>query len=122
MNARPHKGNATLLSIAVLVIMLLAFLLLFSSISSARQANRENSLPPSPQNGTITNLDKTDTPAFERCKALQKDDFSAVQDAPTQLTSARVIETKESPIYCQVQGYVSPQVGFELRLPIQNWN
>jgi pimeloyl-ACP methyl ester carboxylesterase len=55
-----------------------------------------------------------------QCKGLESIDFSSIQDAPTQVTGAKLTGTP--PGYCQVQGYVAPQVGFELQLPIKNWN
>jgi hypothetical protein len=62
-------------------------------------------------------------PAEEQCKGLPGADFSSIQDAPTQVTATKVVEPAAgTPAYCQVQGYVSPQVGFELRLPLTHWN
>jgi Tannase and feruloyl esterase len=57
------------------------------------------------------------------CKALRSANFTGLQDAPTQIVDTRVVEAiSKSPAYCRVQGYVMPQVGFELRLPIEHWN
>ena len=57
-----------------------------------------------------------------RCAALATADLSGIQDAPTQITEAKLVEAKaDAPAYCQVRGYVAPQVGFEIRLPA-NWN
>ena len=59
----------------------------------------------------------------QQCEALGSTDFSRIQDAPTQITEAKLIERKDDlPAYCQVKGYVTPQVGFEIRLPVNNWN
>jgi pimeloyl-ACP methyl ester carboxylesterase len=59
----------------------------------------------------------------ERCRALLSDDFTLVQDAPAQVTDATLVSAEESlPSHCRVQGYVAPQVGFELRLPVEGWN
>jgi feruloyl esterase len=61
--------------------------------------------------------------AQAQCKAIAGEDFSGVQDAPTQVTNAALMEaTHGVPTYCQIQGYIDPQVGFELRLPVENWN
>lgn len=58
-----------------------------------------------------------------QCNALQIADFHSIPDAPTQITEAKLIESKDDvPSYCQVQGYVAPQVGFEIRLPTSHWN
>ncbi|MBI4420593.1 MAG: tannase/feruloyl esterase family alpha/beta hydrolase, partial [Gemmatimonadetes bacterium] len=57
------------------------------------------------------------------CPALATSDFSKIQDAPTRVISARLVEASgELPANCQVQGVVLPSVAFELRLPISNWN
>jgi Tannase and feruloyl esterase len=59
----------------------------------------------------------------DTCGALASADFSGVSDAPAQVTnSALVRATSNVPAFCQVQGYVAPQVGFELRLPVSHWN
>lgn len=73
----------------------------------------------------ISSLAKAD-PAGEvaaQCNALKTADFSGIQDAPTQITEADLIEAKDDvPAYCRTQGYVAPQVGFEIRLPASRWN
>jgi hypothetical protein len=80
----------------------------------------------------------TDT---ERCSALAAIDFGCLPEAPTRITSARLVDVPPpdpktppgtgtavlapSPIkqYCQVLGYVAPQNKFELRLPLPSqWN
>ncbi|MEP7004561.1 MAG: tannase/feruloyl esterase family alpha/beta hydrolase [Sphingomonas bacterium] len=40
--------------------------------------------------------------------------------APARITSAKLVAGSIAP-YCEVRGYVAPQVKFELRLPTQNW-
>jgi hypothetical protein len=61
--------------------------------------------------------------AAASCQALMATDFTRVQDAPLQLVDARIVEASgKTPAYCHVQGYVFPQVGIELRLPLANWN
>lgn len=60
---------------------------------------------------------------LESCRAMLSTDFAGVQDAPMQIVDARVIPaTGKSAAYCRVQGYVLPQVGIEMRLPISHWN
>ena len=57
------------------------------------------------------------------CAALASVDFSGIQDAPTQIVDAKLTEASDGqPAYCQIQGYIWPQVGFEVRLPISHWN
>lgn len=63
------------------------------------------------------------TTAAVKCKALESADFSGIPDAPSQVTAANPVAAKEGlPAHCRVDGYVSPQVGFELELPVANWN
>ena len=65
----------------------------------------------------------TDTAAAEKCLSLASASFSSIEDAPTQITESNFIATKDGmPSYCRVQGYVAPQVGFEIRLPVSSWN
>ncbi len=59
----------------------------------------------------------------EHCEALASVEFSTIADAPTQVTKAELFPgSGKTPPYCLVQGYVAPQIGFELRLPSSNWN
>jgi hypothetical protein len=67
------------------------------------------------------------TPALVRtaaqCAALASLDLTRVQDAPTQITGTTLVQAEgKDPAYCRVEGYVAPQVGFELRLPVSTWN
>lgn len=58
-----------------------------------------------------------------QCRALEGADFASVQDAPTQVTEAKVVEASDNlPTYCRVKGYVTPNVGIEMRLPMTSWN
>lgn len=64
----------------------------------------------------------TDTALATACSALPAADFSAVADAPTQVTSATwAVAAPGIPAHCAVMGYVNPNVGIELHLPAQ-WN
>lgn len=57
-----------------------------------------------------------------QCSALSSIDFSGVPDAPLHINSSRIVAaTDEFPGFCEVKGYVAPQVGFELRLPLTDW-
>jgi len=59
----------------------------------------------------------------KRCSDLTNSDFSRLMDAPTQVTASKTVAaTADVPAHCLVQGYVAPTVGFELRLPFENWN
>ncbi len=80
-----------------------------------------------------------------RCEALTETNFTKTMDAPTIVNEALVVanpaslirglstpsaaavdaltrDLREMQPYCRVRGYVSPQVGFELALPMQHWN
>ncbi len=49
-------------------------------------------------------------------------DFTAIPGAPTRVTSATVIAAgASSPEYCDVKGYIAPQIHFDLRLPTKTW-
>lgn len=54
------------------------------------------------------------------CEALLGQDFSTLPDAATQLSSAEEV-TEEGLSYCKVIGYSTPQIQFELRLPLSSW-
>lgn len=59
----------------------------------------------------------------QSCQAINSTDFTRLEDAPTQILEATVVEaTASTPSYCRVRGYVAPQVNFEMRLPTANWN
>lgn len=57
------------------------------------------------------------------CADLARMSFAGLPDAPTAITSAMLVASSDrAPAHCQVRGYVTPHVGFELRLPIETWN
>jgi len=59
----------------------------------------------------------------QSCADIRSADFTHVEDAPAQILDAAAIDAAgSSPAYCRVQGYVMPQVRFEIRLPLSNWN
>jgi feruloyl esterase len=61
--------------------------------------------------------------AATRCNALGRVDFSNIQDAPTQVTEADLITADGNvPDFCQLRGYITPNVGFKLQLPTAHWN
>jgi hypothetical protein len=65
----------------------------------------------------------SDARSFKQCSVLDSVELPDLQDAPTQVLSAKVVEpTKDAPAHCQVDGYIRPQVGFQLRLPLDGWN
>lgn len=42
---------------------------------------------------------------------------------PVEVRKGRIVDgTKDVPAYCELTGFVAPQVGFEIRLPLKDWN
>ncbi len=63
------------------------------------------------------------SPLVAQCETLTTNDLSGVADAPTHLTSAKVVSaTPALPTYCDVEGNIAPQVGIRMWLPTQRWN
>lgn len=57
------------------------------------------------------------------CARLVAADLSGLPDAPTTVTAATIVPAAgDLPAYCKVEGYVAPQVGFEVHLPVTGWN
>src|SRR5262245_11301982 len=84
---------------------LMALALLFSVVYSARAWS------------------ETGTDPSQACTKLEFTDFSMIQDVPTQITQSKFVEAaKRSPALCDVQGYVAPNIGFHLQLPLSQWN
>src|SRR4249919_2700131 len=95
----------------VFSMLTLAARLVFTAIGYAQQIAAVNAHPAS--RSSVSSIGDDAVTGAEQCTALKSVDFSGIQDAPTQITAARLIETQGEPVYCQVQGYVSPQVNFE---------
>jgi feruloyl esterase len=58
----------------------------------------------------------------DACAALAGLSFADLPDAPTTISSAQVVPAgADLPAHCRVQGFVAPQVRFEIRLP-EDWN
>jgi pimeloyl-ACP methyl ester carboxylesterase len=72
---------------------------------------------------TTTPTSSTATPTNQSCVNMKSADFARVEDAPAQILDAVVVQADgPTPSYCRVQGYVMPQVRFEIHLPMSNWN
>jgi hypothetical protein len=56
------------------------------------------------------------------CSRLAAIDFSTTQDAPFLVTSASISGEVGKGAYCRVTGYVMPEITFEIRLPLSDWN
>jgi len=71
----------------------------------------------------LSSLSQAQEGAEGRCHGLTGADFSRVMDAPTHVRSSTyVMATDNESAYCRVDGYVTPNVGIEVRLPAENWN
>ena len=59
----------------------------------------------------------------DQCRALVGRTFILAGDTPAVVGTARPVAANAGlPAHCAVEGYVAPQVGFEIRLPMENWN
>ena len=97
----------------VTLILIIAFLLsvMLSNISGRSSPTSLMAQVPMPQRES------------NPCSALMQRDFAAIPDAPTAILSTQVVPaTTQTPEYCDVKGYVIPQIQFEVQLPTQNWN
>jgi hypothetical protein len=57
------------------------------------------------------------------CLAVGSADWEGIEDASTHVAKVAVVEkSSDAPAYCKVEGYVWPQVGLEIRLPMMDWN
>jgi feruloyl esterase len=94
----------------------LLLLVLLTTVRSSAQALQ----PSHTQSGSGSK--SPNLPPVERCAILAKTDFSNIEDAPTKISEAELSDVGSGLPFCRVQGYVSPQVRFEIRLPVRNWN
>jgi feruloyl esterase len=96
----------------------LAFIAFAAGLSAVQGANSfaaENTVPPAP--ASIANA-----PVIS-CAALANAPVANLRDAPTTIVSASIQPVvRDLPAYCKVMGFVTPQVQFELRLPLAGWN
>ena len=57
------------------------------------------------------------------CGDLSKTDFSTISDAPTHIVHAEIVTPSDGQTsYCKVNGWIEPQIGIEMRLPVKTWN
>ena len=103
-------------------LLLLAAALMPVSFCGAAQVV-DTSSTATPTSSTPTPTSSTATPTNQSCVDMKSADFARVEDAPAQILDAVVVQADgPTPAYCRVQGYVMPQVRFEIRLPMSNWN
>jgi tannase/feruloyl esterase len=55
------------------------------------------------------------------CETLANAVLTAPGEPPTRINTAALVVTGAASPYCDVRGYVAPQVNFELHLPTENW-
>jgi pimeloyl-ACP methyl ester carboxylesterase len=90
------------------------FLLALAAALSLPEGGRAAELPATPS---------LNSSARQACADIRGRDFTRVEDAPAQLLDAAVVDAAgNAPAYCRIQGYVVPQVRFEIRLPLSDWN
>jgi len=91
---------------------LIAALLALAGLAAGSAASAQSPPATAPQ-----------APTDERCANLARSDLSRLPDAPTVITAAApVAAAGDVPAYCRVEGYIAPQIGFEVHLPISGWN
>jgi len=57
------------------------------------------------------------------CEGLSMADLTSLDEAPTEISDVRLVDSDDDRrSYCQVRGYVWPQVGFQMLLPVTGWN
>ena len=57
------------------------------------------------------------------CQELPQIDFAGIPDASTHVSAAELVGANTIlPEFCKVEGYISPHIRFELRLPTKGWN
>jgi feruloyl esterase len=61
--------------------------------------------------------------AAELCRAMPAGEYHVPGDPSVQLTASRLVAAESAtPAHCLLQGYVEPNTGLELRLPLAGWN
>lgn len=105
---------------------LIALLVLFNAAALAQtpQTQRFDDIP-RPQSDIVYGDRLKGEDATARCAALGRADRAEIGGWPTVIERARIVSRSDSeqlPAFCQVQGYIAPQIGFELRIPIDTWN
>ncbi|MEJ0065209.1 MAG: tannase/feruloyl esterase family alpha/beta hydrolase [Caulobacteraceae bacterium] len=73
--------------------------------------------------GTVKAATDANLSSQMACADLAKQDFTSLPEAPSTILSAVITPAAAgAPEYCDVKGYVLPQIQFELRLPTHTWN
>ena len=96
----------------------LSAITLFFLIGATPAAQSEDLYAPSTTAGPA--LLPVVTPVAE-CSALASADLSSAVGSATHITSAIAVKNGEPAPYCDVKGYVAPEIQFEVRLPLAKW-
>lgn len=98
-------------------------LLLVAFVQTAHAADNPTSVPASVPAIVGSNpCERMSTPNLTDANGAFVD-FARIPDAPSHVTSAKIVDTHDDvPTYCLLTGYVSSTIGFELRLPLAQWN
>ena len=80
------------------------------------------SAEPPPVAAADARMESTNSPVVS-CASLANVALADLRDAPTTIvTATEQSAMRDLPAFCRVEAYVAPQVRFELRLPLTNWN
>ncbi len=69
---------------------------------------------------SVAKLDSGITATMD-CAALVKTDFTHIPGAPTSILESTIIDGHNPPV-CAVKGVIQPNIQFEIRLPLNDWN
>jgi Tannase and feruloyl esterase len=94
--------------------LLSAITLLFALLINGRSWAQKTTEFPAPLNLAVI------APVVD-CKSLVSADISPAVGSPTHISTAMPVLDGNPAPYCDVKGYVDPQVKFELRLPLTTW-
>ena len=96
-------------------------LLLIAAIAIASAGHAQSPHRPSAKPAETLSGGLSDPAAA--CDGLARSDFSGIPDAPTHVTRAQIVVSPGGhSSYCKISGFIEPQIGIEMRLPVNDWN
>jgi hypothetical protein len=63
-----------------------------------------------------------DQDSIGMCQSFGPMNFVIEGGTPVEVKAGHIVDDGVAPAYCELSGFVAPQVGFEVRLPVENWN
>lgn len=63
-----------------------------------------------------------DQDSIDMCQSFGPVNFVIEGGTPVEVKAGHLVDDDVAPPYCELSGFVAPQVGFEVRLPLENWN